>query len=41
MKKLFLAILTILCNGKSFAQTTATDFTTDNHSQSINFIVER
>ena len=41
MKKLFVAILTILCNGISFAQTTATDFTTDNHSQSINFIVER
>ena len=41
MKKLFVAILTILCSSISFAQTTATDFTTDNHSQSINFIVER
>ena len=29
MKKLSLAILTILCNGISFAQTTATDFTTN------------
>jgi hypothetical protein len=41
MKKLSIAILTILCSGISIAQTTATEFTTDNHSQSINFIVER
>ena len=41
MKKLSLAILTILCSGITFAQTTATEFTTDNHTQSINFIEER
>ena len=29
MKKLSIAILTILCSGISFAQTTATDFTTN------------
>ena len=29
MKKLFISILTILCSGISFAQTTATDFTTN------------